>query len=209
MADINALLPENLTESRISSLLKASATGKPRAPRAVNAFNLPRRRAAVLIPFTRVNDRWHLQFIRRTEQERDRHGGQVAYPGGSADDSDENIFATALREAREEIGLQPADVRVLGTLEDAISISNFHVTPVVGVFSSPYTFTTQADEVARTFSIPLDWLAREENHEFRFRQVDGREPWPVVYFERFDGELLWGFTADLTLRLIEVLRSPS
>lgn len=194
-----------LSEGEIRGLLANLARRPPRNPYPVNYFNRPRRRAAVLIPFTRIGPEWHLLFIRRSENEHDHHRGQVAFPGGGQDPVDANIEATALREAREEVGLQPGDVEILGALDDVISITNYHVTPIVGCFHSPYPFHQDQREVARIFTIPFSWLADPSNHETRYRQVDGHDPWPVIYFDRYDGELLWGFTAALTLRLIESL----
>lgn len=195
----------DLSESEIRAKLSFENPAEPRNPYPFNYFNRPRRRAAVLIPFTRIGADWHLLFIRRTAYERDQHGGQVAFPGGGQEQGDGTIEDTALREAREEVGLQPEDVRLLGSLEDLVSITNYHVTPIVGSFRSPYPFRRGEREVARIFTIPLEWLADPANHEVRYRNVDGHDPWPVIYFAEYDGELLWGFTAALTLRLLEVL----
>ncbi|MEM7564963.1 MAG: CoA pyrophosphatase, partial [Pseudomonadota bacterium] len=72
------------------------------------------REAAVLVPFIRVEDQWHLLFIRRAQFEGDRHSGQVAFAGGKRDPEDRDLLDTALREAEEEVGLQKNDVRILG-----------------------------------------------------------------------------------------------
>lgn len=197
--------PNELTEAIIRSRLQALQNAPPSNPYPFNYFNRPRRRAAVLIPFTRFSNEWHLLFIRRTDHEHDNHSGQVAFPGGGQDPNDSSVEATALREAQEEVGLAPQDIHVLGTLEDVISISNYHVTPLVGTFPSPYNFNRDTVEVARIFTIPLRWLAEEDHHEIRYRKVDEHEPWPVIYFKPYDGETLWGFTAALTIRLLKVL----
>lgn len=161
--------------------------------------------AAVLIPFTRINRAWHLLYIRRTQNEHDRHGGQVAFPGGRMDKSDRTIEAAALREAQEEVGLRPSDVRILGQLCDFVSITNYRVTPIVGTFPWPYTLRIDPFEVSRAFTIPLEWLANPNNHQTMFRHYPPHDPWPVIYFDAYDGEVLWGFSARVTLTLIEVL----
>ena len=76
----------------------------------------------------------------------------------------------------------------------------------MGVISWPYNFTLHEGEVARIFSIPLNWLADPENREVRMRglQVLGKEV-PVIYFQKYDGELLWGASARITLLLLEAL----
>ena len=194
-----------LSEAEIESQLSGLPPSHAREPYPVNFLNLPRRRAGVLVPFTRIGRDWHLLFIRRTDHKNDHHGGQVAFPGGGMDPGDHSIVGTALREANEEVGLAPEKVRILGRLEDVISITNYHVTPVVGSFPSPYPYLADPNEVARIFTIPLGWLADPGNREIQFRKVDGHDPWPVIYFKQYDGEILWGFTAALTVRLLEVL----
>jgi 8-oxo-dGTP pyrophosphatase MutT (NUDIX family) len=162
--------------------------------------------AAVLIPFLEKDDGWHLLFIRRTVMPNDRHSGQVAFPGGRCDIADPNAETAALREAQEEIGVHPSKVRILGRVRDMLTITNYRVTPVVGVIPWPYEFIPQEEEVARIFTIPLRWLADPANHEIHSRglQFLGREV-PVIYFEKYDGELLWGASARITLLLLEAL----
>ncbi|MDJ0776434.1 MAG: CoA pyrophosphatase [Gammaproteobacteria bacterium] len=164
------------------------------------------REAAVLVPFLRVEDAWHLLYIRRTQFEGDRHSGQVAFAGGKRDDEDSSLLDTALREAGEEVGIDAADVDVLGYINHHHTISEFQVRPYVGVLPWPYDLRLDSTEVARAFTIPLAWLARRSNYRTEERRHPrSRRPWPVVYFEHYDGELLWGATARMTLSLIEVL----
>lgn len=168
------------------------------------------RLASVLIPVFWHRSEWHLLFIRRVVSERDRHSGQVAFPGGRQDLSDRDATATALREASEEIGLDPSDVKVLGRLDDYLTSSNYNVTPVVAVVPWPYGYQAQETEVARIFSIPLTWLCDQSHVELRdraFRLPEARRTveLKVVYFNRFDNELLWGATARMTISFLKAL----
>ena len=165
------------------------------------------REAAVLVPFLRIDDAWHILFIRRTSFEGDRHSGQVAFAGGKRDDIDDSLLATALREAEEEVGLKARDVEVLGYINHHHTISEFQVRPYVAAIPWPYELNPDGVEVARIFTIPLQWLADESNYRTEHRQhPESQRPWPVVYYDRFDGELLWGATARMTLSLLDVLR---
>ncbi|MCH7880061.1 MAG: CoA pyrophosphatase [Proteobacteria bacterium] len=162
--------------------------------------------AAVLIPFLRIDDAWHLLYIRRAHFEGDRHSGQVAFAGGKRDASDTSLEMTALREAEEEIGLVPDDVTLLGRLNHHHTISEFQVTPFVGITPWPYALILDEVEVARAFTMPLSWLADESNYRTKNRHhPDSKRPWPIIYYDHYDGELLWGATARMTLSLIEVL----
>jgi 8-oxo-dGTP pyrophosphatase MutT (NUDIX family) len=139
------------------------------------------RPAAVLIPFLRDKDAWHILFIRRSE-------------------------STALREAREEIGLDPADAHVLGRLDPLVTITNYRITPIVGKIPWPYRLNLEHNEVSKAFIIPLEWLADPANHENQTRKLP--PPFgsiPVIYFRPFQGEILWGASARITLNLLEVL----
>jgi 8-oxo-dGTP pyrophosphatase MutT (NUDIX family) len=164
------------------------------------------RPAAVLIPLLKNNDAWHILFTRRHTGLAE-HSGQVAFPGGRYEPDDENLLQTALREAREEIGLDPAQVRILGRLPDYITITNYRVSPFVGVIPWPYPMRIATDEVMRAFTIPLTWLADPANHEERQRDLPPPyEPITVIYFHPYDGEVLWGASARFTLVLLNQLK---
>ncbi|MEW6405664.1 MAG: CoA pyrophosphatase [Chloroflexota bacterium] len=163
------------------------------------------RKAAVLIPLVHFQDEWHLLFTRRTDRV-ESHKGQVSFPGGAADEGETSPEQTALREAEEEIGVNPADVKVLGKISSMITISSFRVQPIVGVIPWPYAFKVANIEVARVFTMPLLWLADKSNFwEFYMRDRDRA----VIFYHPYDGELLWGATARMTvnfLRALDVLK---
>ncbi|WML91506.1 CoA pyrophosphatase [Thiothrix lacustris] len=192
---------DQLTLSEISQRLRGQ--GEPTHDVALDAC----REAGVLVPFVRMEGAWHLLFIRRPTSNRDYHSGQVAFAGGKHEPEDVDLTATALREAHEEIGIEPQDVQVLGQLSPHHSVSRFRILPVVATVPWPYNLTLSPLEVARAFTIPLAWLAQPQHHEIRYRHLaDLPKPLPVVYFEEYDGEILWGATARITLALLSCLR---
>ena len=157
--------------------------------------------AAVLVPLTYVLDEWHLLFTRRTERV-ESHKGQVSFPGGASDEGEVTPEETALREAEEEIGMKPADVKVLGRLSQLITISSFRVSPIVGVIPYPYAFKVAGFEVQRVFTIPLMWLANQNNFwEFSLKGSERS----LIAYHPYDGELLWGATARMTVNFLKVL----
>jgi 8-oxo-dGTP pyrophosphatase MutT (NUDIX family) len=167
----------------------------------------PGREAGVLMPLLRKQGTWNLLYIRRPESEQDHHSGQVAFAGGKREQDDADLQQTALREAREEIGIEPADVDVLGSLGRHHSVTRFSIMPVVGVIPWPYPIKPNPSEVATFFTLPLAWLADPDNLEIMHRQIEGyAKPVPVAVFRRYAGELLWGATARMTISFIEQLR---
>jgi len=163
--------------------------------------------AAVLAPLVRQEGAWHLLYIRRARHEGDYHSGQVAFAGGKREPEDVDLQDTAKREAFEEIGLQPQDINVLGELGLHHSISRFRITPVVAHVPWPYPLKLESREVARAFTIPLTWLAQPSNYTIENYQTSDFGCIPVVEFQRFDGERLWGATARMTLSLVSLLQS--
>lgn len=157
--------------------------------------------AAVLVPLTYYRDEWHILFTRRTDRV-ESHKGQVSFPGGACDEGETAPEQTALREAEEEIGIIPADVKVLGRLGRMVTVSNFQVSPIVGVIPWPYAFRMAGVEVARIFTIPLLWLANKNNYwEFPLRESDRS----LIAYHPYDGELLWGATARMTVNFLKTL----
>ena len=161
--------------------------------------------AAVLVPLVWREDEWHLLYTRRT-QTVENHKGQVSFPGGVCDGDESTPEATALREAEEEIGLKPGHVRLLGRLNDVLTITRYRVTPVVGVIPWPYEFRLSAVEVECAFTIPLLWLSRRENwDEYTFTPDGAPRPFPVMTYHPYDGETLWGASARMTQIFLRVL----
>ena len=157
--------------------------------------------AAVLVPLLWADDQWNLLFTRRTERV-ESHKGQVSFPGGGCDEGETTPEETALREAREEIGLDPKRVRILGRLANMITVTSYHVTPVVGVIEWPTVFAVGQHEVERIFTIPLFWLANP-SHRWEFT-MPGRNR-SLIAYHPYDGELLWGATARMTVDFLKVL----
>jgi 8-oxo-dGTP pyrophosphatase MutT (NUDIX family) len=184
---------------RLSAALTPPAELPP-AP-AVPAFP-----AAVLIPLFTLRRTRHVLFTRRTETV-EYHRGQVSFPGGRLEAGDGDAIHAALRETEEEIGLRPADVRVLGSMPPLLTITNFWVTPVVGLMPWPYAFQLNPDEVAAVFGIPLDWLAdpsHRETREWDDPQTGARRA--AVFFQPYQGEIVWGVTAQITVDLLNLLQ---
>ena len=197
----------DLTVEEIKSRLSSHAAGyRIEDPFPENYFSTNPRMASVLVSLFRRDGEWHLLFIRRTEHEDDRHSGQVAFPGGKVDEVDENNIAAALRECHEEIGVGSEHLSVLGCLQDYRTVSNFLVTPVVAVMDWPVEFSLDSIEVDRVFSIPVGWLCDPENLQIKERRLpDFGVSIPVYYFQHYDGELLWGITAKITVSLLTTL----
>ena len=196
----------NLNEEQIISRLLKAPLELPEADEPDFSAILPGepRPAAVLIPLLRKDGEWHLLLTRRNS-ELPEHSGQVAFPGGRADPEDHSPEDTALREAYEEIGLAPRDVRILGCLRKFHTITNYLVTPVVGLIPWPYRLRLATEEVSRAFTIPLAWLADPSNREIQKRELP--PPYKtvtVIYFRPYDGEILWGASARFTLSLLDI-----
>jgi 8-oxo-dGTP pyrophosphatase MutT (NUDIX family) len=197
----------DIQETEIIRLLAAAHpdTLPPENQELQNIFSDLLRPAAVLLPLLRKEDGWHLLFTRRTDDLAE-HSGQVSFPGGRSDSTDNGPEQTALREAREEIGLNPADVHILGRLRRSLTITHYLVTPVVGVMPWPYLLRLGLDEVSRAFTIPLEWLANPANRELHQRTLStSLPPIPLIYYQPYDGEVLWGASARFTINLLDIL----
>lgn len=131
------------------------------------------------------------------------HGGQVAFPGGKIEDEDSDVVAAALREAREEIGLDPRDVTVAGQGDPYHAGSGFRITPVVGVIPPDLPFDPDPNEVEAWFEVPFDHLFDPANYSFHQTHWQGRLR---GYYDMMWGERrIWGVTAGIIVNLAQRL----
>ena len=163
------------------------------------------RKASVLIGLFDRHNETHLTFIRRASTLR-AHSGEIAFPGGATDLSDVSPIVTALREAQEEIGLDPSRVEVLGIMQPVFTVvSNFLITPVVAYFpEGPGILQLQTSEVAELIVLPLQGLADPAIYH---TEEWVREGMPrTIYFYDYDSHRIWGATARMLHALLELLR---
>ena len=132
-----------------------------------------------------------------------KHSGQISFPGGRMEPTDPDVASAALREAQEEIGLDPACVRVFGYLPDHIVISGFRVTPVLSLVTPPIALNLNPDEVAGVFEVPVAHVFDPRNHEARLRRVGDEEL--MLYDIPWEGRSIWGATAGMLLTLMRML----
>jgi 8-oxo-dGTP pyrophosphatase MutT (NUDIX family) len=161
------------------------------------------RPAAVLIPLFVREDTVHVVLTKRTENVR-THQGQVSFPGGSFETGDGTLRTTALREAHEEVGLRPDDVRILGVLDDLPTFaSGFLVRPFVAEVPHPYEFVHDVTEVDHVFSPPLDLFADPARRREEVRERDGQR-YQMTSYDVY-GNVVWGATARMLIQLVRII----
>jgi 8-oxo-dGTP pyrophosphatase MutT (NUDIX family) len=158
--------------------------------------------AAVLVPLVDRPGGMTVLLTQRASQLA-RHAAQIAFPGGRVDDTDADVASAALREAQEEIGLEPARVQVFGYLPDHVVISGFRVTPVLGLVTPPFSLELNPHEVAGVFEVPLDHVLDSANHKARLRKVGDEEM--LLYDIPWQGQNIWGATAGMLLTFVRML----
>lgn len=212
--------PETPSFSEARDRFRAALSARP--PRALKIDGF--RPASVLVPLLRRPGGPTLLFTRRTDRV-PTHKREISFPGGGAEDG-EDAAAAALREAHEEVGLEPASIEVVGVMDDLPTVSFYVVTPVIGVVAEPpRAFRPQAFEVLEPFEVPLARLLDPTRRSYRlwdpeqgpdalrtavrmarmaFEELD-----PVTGHHRiwsFDGgpdRQIWGLTAHILKVLLE------
>jgi 8-oxo-dGTP pyrophosphatase MutT (NUDIX family) len=157
------------------------------------------RPAAVLIALLERDGELHVILTQRQLGLR-HHAGQISFPGGSQEPADHDLLHTALREAHEEIGLDPADVKLLGQLHDYPVISNFMVRPFVALVTPRTPLRPQQSEVAEIFTVPLKHVLHQRQHYAYKLQ---RFIYDRVYFIPYQQRTIWGATAGMLRELAD------
>lgn len=200
---------------RIEARLRGSEPGQePEVPYATSLTSeqlalarsaLPERmsRAAVLVPIVDRPEGLSVLLTVRASHLKN-HAGQISFPGGRVEPGDVSPWEAALREAREEIGLEPGFVSPVGYLRDHLVISGFRVTPAVGFVQPGFTLRLDTTEVEEVFEVPLEFIIDPANHLARERHFAGMTvpTWEIPY----EGRRIWGATASMLISLSHRLR---
>jgi len=180
----------------ISRLLKEPSKVKPLATNRIPS--------AVVIPFCEREDGYHILLLKKVDSNYP-HGGQVCLPGGCHEERDGSLLTTALREFEEETGIPSRHVEIAGALEPVETRStNFIIYPFVGFLPYPESVKIDGVEIEKAFFVPLHFVLK--NHPFPTEAY----PYRGITFHtpiiRYQGETIWGATARILDRLMEVIK---
>lgn len=166
----------------------------------IETFKL--RDAAVLVPVIDDGDRASVIFTQRTATLR-KHSGQIAFPGGKIDEVDRSPEQAAIRETREEIGLDDTFVETVGRLPNYLASTGFRITPVLAVVQRGFELHLNPSEVDDVFEVPLSFLMDPANHTRDKRMIDGLDR--HFYRMPYETRMIWGITAGIVRTLYERL----
>jgi 8-oxo-dGTP pyrophosphatase MutT (NUDIX family) len=163
------------------------------------------RPASVLVPLVERGPELRIILTRRAARLK-HHPGQVAFPGGKQEPGDATPLDAALREAREEIGLMPEQVQVLGTLSRHETVTRFTVTPFVGLVDAGFEPVPDRAEVDEVFEVPLAFLMEPANYQMLGRRWQGS--WRRYQAIPYGPHYIWGATARMLRSLAERMGEP-
>ncbi|MBI5527909.1 MAG: CoA pyrophosphatase [Deltaproteobacteria bacterium] len=157
--------------------------------------------SGVTVPLFDRDGATHVLFTLRTDKVK-HHKGQISFPGGASEACDGSIVETATRETVEEVGIPPSCIHVLGQIDDTVTISDFHVTPVVARVDWPFPTKVCADEIARLIEVPLAALLAPGTPRIEtWEQGDERIK---MYFYDFGEYVIWGATARILRQFLDI-----
>jgi 8-oxo-dGTP pyrophosphatase MutT (NUDIX family) len=184
-------------ESRIKELLSKR--------KRVELSNPNCKRAAVFLLLFERDGEYYIIFEKRSEEVQ-FHKGQISFPGGGFDEEDVTLLNTAFRETFEEIGLVRENIEPLGMLDDIITFtSGYIVTPFVGFLKHPPDgpFKINKYELEQVIEVPLSVLLDEKNFHVELREYFGQNV--PIYFYNYNGQVIWGATAQILKQFLSLL----
>ena len=184
----------NLTRNALSSRVKKSINN----PTMVSA--------SVLLLIYPKSDITHMLLNRRSALVTD-HKREISLPGGRKESIDRNSWDTALREANEEMGIEPNDVEILGELDDTVTNTNYLISPVVGTIRESYPFKPNPKEVQNIIEIPLIELSKPASLRYDSKIEAGEIVTKPAY--AYKGNLVYGATANILYQLLTLIHNSS
>ena len=157
--------------------------------------------AAVLIPIVERNNGLKVILTKRSNNLK-QHPGQVSFPGGKSEKTDKSLVATALRETKEEIGINNKNVEILGQLSQHVTITGFKITPFIGKIRMGFSTEIQTSEVSEIFEVPLSYLSNPKN--FRVESVKWKGKKRFFYSIPYGPYYIWGATARILKNLADL-----
>ena len=157
--------------------------------------------AAVLIPIVERNNGLKVILTKRSNNLK-QHPGQVSFPGGKSEKTDKSLVATALRETKEEIGINNKNVEILGQLSKHVTITGFKITPFIGRIRMGFSTEIQTSEVSEIFEVPLSYLSNPRN--FRVESVKWKGKKRFFYSIPYGPYYIWGATARILKNLADL-----
>ena len=158
------------------------------------------RKAAVLIAITDSDDPELIYTLRSNKV--GSHGGEVSFPGGMYEVEDKNLETTALRESKEETGLDISKVDILGPIDTVVSRFNISVTPYVGIVPNNIELNNNSDEIEACFKVPLSFLLQDKRHRNDEINRNGDIFFMPAY--EYDSYIIWGLTAMMTVDFLNI-----
>ena len=158
--------------------------------------------AAVLIPIMMRPAGLNIFFTQRPDTMKE-HPGQIAFPGGQKETGDKTPVDTALREAHEEIGLDPKLVKIVGHLSPYQTITGYLVNSAIGMVPGTFVPTLDSHEVADAFEVPMAFFLKKQNAQIHTRIYRGKARQFFAF--DFEGRFIWGVTAAILINLREAL----
>ncbi len=188
--------PDPIEDERIATYQKALGQSPS------SQFRL----ASVLIPLVRnvTKGEWEILLTRRAKHLK-HHPGEISFPGGRFEESDGNLQTTAIRETQEETGIQKKQIQIIGRLPQQNTVSQYKVTPFVGVISPDYQLRMDPGEVDEIFLIPFNYAINPDNHSKHEQNLNNMS---ISYYEiRYNEYNIWGATARMLINLSALLNS--
>lgn len=160
------------------------------------------KQASVLIPIVDRNPEPSILLTKRTKHLAS-HPGQISFPGGGREAGDRDDLATALREAREEVGIESDLIEIIGQLDTYRTVTDFAISPFVGVVQADFELKIDEREVEAVFELPLTYLLDPRHHRIESRFWKGRQRF--FYAMPYEGYYIWGATAAMLINLYHTL----